>query len=129
MYLNVHIWDRNLINFLRDHAKFVGRASGHMGRTMPTFRFALEAEISSWKEFRRGLRPEDRPLFDLIMDFGRSHGDAGSLAARLLVSENIFLSALIEQQKQIIALKHELSQLHLQSEASGLEKVEKNEKR
>ncbi len=72
-----------------------------MGRTIPPFRPALENEIETWKQYRRGLRPEDRPCYDKIMQFARKHADAGSLAARPLISEVVFFSALLEQQKKI----------------------------
>ncbi|MHA1765229.1 MAG: hypothetical protein ACTSVK_03115 [Promethearchaeota archaeon] len=82
-----------------------------MGRTLPSFRIALDQEINSWKNYRRGLRIEDREYFDNVMRYARMHSDAGSLAARMLLSENVFLSALIEQDKRIIELKGEIEHL------------------
>jgi len=82
-----------------------------MGRTLPSFRIALDQEINSWKNYRRGLRIEDREYFDNVMRYARMHSDAGSLAARMLLSENVFLSALIEQDKRIIELKGEIKHL------------------
>ncbi|WP_371806193.1 hypothetical protein [Candidatus Lokiarchaeum ossiferum] len=82
-----------------------------MGRTLPSFRPALDMEIQSWINFKRGLHLEDRPLFDQIMRYAKMHGDAGSLAARFLISENIWLSALIEQQKLIDKLSEKIEQL------------------
>lgn len=86
-----------------------------MGRTLPPFRPALDMEIQSFINFKRGLRSEDRPLFDQIMRYGKMHGDAGSLAARFLISENIWLSALIEQQKIIDKLIKKVERLKNQS--------------
>ncbi len=82
-----------------------------MGRTIPPFRPALEMEIESWKEFRRGLRPEERIFYDRIMDFARQHADSGSLSARPLISEVIFFSCLIEQQKHIEILRQKIREL------------------
>ena len=82
-----------------------------MGRTLPSFRIALDQEINSWKNYRRGLRIEDREYFDNVMRYARMHSDAGSLAARMLLSENVFLSALIEQDKKIVELKTEIERL------------------
>ncbi len=90
-----------------------------MGRTLPPFRPALECEIETWKEFRRGLRPEDKRHFDSIMESARKHADAGSLAARPLISEVIFFSCLLEQQKQIRKQLEIITQLQ--------EKVEHND--
>ncbi len=86
-----------------------------MGRTLPSFRPALDMEIQSWKNFKRGLRPDDRLYFDQVMRYARMHSDAGSLSARYMISENIWLSALIEQQKKIAELEKMITQLEKQS--------------
>jgi hypothetical protein len=82
-----------------------------MGRTLPPFRPALDMEIASWGEFRRGLRPEDRSTFDTLLQFARQHADAGSLAARPLLSEVIFFSIALEHQKMLETLANHLHKL------------------
>ena len=82
-----------------------------MGRTLLPFRPALDREIQSWLEFRRGLRPEDREVYDNLMSFAREHAAAGSLAARPVLSEVIFFSILVEQQKQIDILLQRIQSL------------------
>ena len=101
-----------------------------IGRTLPTFRYALESELASWKLYRRGLRESDRPYFDLICDFSMKHADSGSLVSRPIVSEVIFFSSLIEQQKQIIALENKIKELEkkLGKEEKGEEEEEEEEK-
>ena len=86
-----------------------------MGRTLLPFRPALEQEISSWKGYRRGLGPEEQNFFDILMKYARQHADAGSLAARPLLSEVILLSIAIEQQKCIDALETRLCALETTS--------------
>ena len=93
-----------------------------LGRTLPSFRIALDQEINSWTNYRRGLRIEDREYFDNIMRYARIHSDAGSLAARMLLSENVFLSALIEQDKRIIELKTEIERLKKNQKNINLKK-------
>jgi len=93
-----------------------------MGRTLPSFRIALDQEINSWTNYRRGLRIEDREYFDNIMRYARIHSDAGSLAARMLLSENVFLSALIEQDKRIVELKTEIERLKKNQKNINLKK-------
>ncbi len=93
-----------------------------MGRTLPSFRIALDQEIKSWTNYRRGLRIEDREYFDNVMRYARIHSDAGSLAARMLLSENVFLSALIEQDKRIIELKVEIERLKKNQKNLNLQK-------
>jgi len=82
-----------------------------MGRTVPSFRPALEQEIESWKDFKRALRPEDQKIFDKLMNFARIHSDAGSLAARPMLSEILFMSYAIEQEKKIESLEKRIKKL------------------
>ncbi len=82
-----------------------------MGRTVPSFRPALEHEIESWKDFKRALRPEDEKVFSKLINFARVHADAGSLAARPLLSEVLFFSFAIEQEKRIELLERRLHDL------------------
>jgi hypothetical protein len=85
-----------------------------MGRTLLPFRPALEFELQSWSEYRRGLRSADREYFDTLADFARQHADAGSLAARPLLSEVIFFSIALEQQKKIKELAARIADLESQ---------------
>jgi hypothetical protein len=82
-----------------------------MGRTVPSFRPALEHEIESWKDFKRALRPEDRKIFDKLMNFARIHADAGSLSARPMLSEILFISFAVEQEKRIEMLEEKIYKL------------------
>jgi hypothetical protein len=82
-----------------------------MGRTLPSFRPALQHEISTWKPFRRGLAPEDQKHFDTIMTYAQMHSDAGSLCPRCMLSEHIFLGCALEQQKRIAELEHRIIQI------------------
>ena len=85
-----------------------------MGRTVPAFRPALEHEIESWKNYKRALRPTDQKIFDKLMNYARIHADAGSLGARPMLSEILFISFAIEQEKKIDLLEkrvHELERL------------------
>jgi hypothetical protein len=93
-----------------------------MGRTVPAFRPALEFEIKTWDDFRRGLRLEDREIFDKIISLSRIHADAGSLAARPDIMQFILVSICLEQQKQIDSLKKAVNDLtqHVQTSADQL---------
>lgn len=79
-----------------------------MGRTLPSFRPALEFEIRSWTAYRQGLSAKERLVFDQLMNFARARSDAGSLAARPILSDVLFISILIAQQRAIEDLKIEL---------------------
>ncbi|MHA1672002.1 MAG: hypothetical protein ACTSYI_00110 [Promethearchaeota archaeon] len=79
-----------------------------MGRTLPSFRPALESEINSWLTYRQGLKAKERPILDQLMNFARARSDAGSLAARPLLSDILFMSMLVAQQREIEELKDDI---------------------
>ena len=83
----------------------------NMGRTITSYRYALEKEIGSWKLYREGLKPAYRQHFDNIMLYAKMHSDAGSLSARMFISESLFLSALIEQQKSLDILERDFKRI------------------
>ena len=71
----------------------------------------MEYEIESWKDFKRALRPEERDIFNKLMNFARIHADAGSMSARPMLSEILFMSFAIEQEKKIEILEKKISEL------------------
>jgi len=82
-----------------------------MGRTVPSFRPALEHEIESWKDFKRALRSEEQRIFNKLMNYARIHADAGSLSARPMLSEVLFIAFAIEQEKKIEILEKKVKEL------------------
>ena len=63
------------------------------------------------ERFKRALRPEEQKIFDKLMNFARIHADAGSLSARPLLSEILFISFAIEQEKRIMMLERKVAEL------------------
>ena len=52
-----------------------------MGKTVPSYRMALEDEIGRWKTFRNTLPDEeDKQAFDVLMDMCRNLASAGGCA-------------------------------------------------
>ncbi len=90
-----------------------------MGRTVPSFRPALEHEIESWKNFKRALRPEEQKIFDKLMNFARIHADAGSMSARPMLSDVLFISFAVEQEKKIEALEEKVKKLEKMIKGKG----------
>jgi hypothetical protein len=76
-----------------------------MGRTVPSFRVLLESIVLELAVFRRALRGEDRNAFDNIMNMARQHASSSTVAPMLDPMESMFLSILIEQQKEINRMK------------------------
>jgi hypothetical protein len=80
-----------------------------MGRTVPSFRVLLEGIIGELSDFRRALRGEDRLAFDSLMNKARVHASSCTVVPTLDPMHAIFLSILVEQEKEISSLREVLS--------------------
>ena len=80
-----------------------------MGKTVESYRIALDMEIQRWNGFARALRNDDREAFEQIMDVCRSYASAGSNATRPVVFEPMVMSILLYQQKRLNRLEKELN--------------------
>jgi len=85
-----------------------------MGRTVPSYRQALEIEIERWKGFRNGLRGKDAEAFDRMMNACRMFASAGSMATRPILIEAMFMSILLHQEQAIREIKEKLDRLEKQ---------------
>lgn len=79
-----------------------------MGRTVPSFRNLLEEIIQELSVFRRALRGEDKTAFDDLMSKAREHASSCTVAPALEPMDAVFLSILIEQQKELNSLREVL---------------------
>ncbi len=79
-----------------------------MGKTVESYRIALEDEIRRWKGFEKALRTEDREAFEALMDACRSYASAGSNATQPILFEPMVISILLSQQKKIMRLEKAL---------------------
>ena len=85
-----------------------------MGKTVPSYRQALESEIERWKGFRKGLRGKDAEAFDRMMNACRLFASAGSMATRPILLEAMCMSILLHQEKAIAEIKEKLDRLEKQ---------------
>ncbi len=67
-----------------------------MGRTVPSFRIALESEINDWNKFKKSLRGEDLNSLQNIFNISRGYVSAASSAVRLFKFEGLFMTVLLE---------------------------------
>ena len=86
-----------------------------MGKTVETYRIALEDEIRKWNGFAKALRREDQEAFETLMDTCRSYASAGSNAVQPLLFEPMVLSMLLSQQLHLQKLQKELDALKSRS--------------
>ena len=79
-----------------------------MGKTVESYRMALDHEVQRWSGFARALRKEDREAFEQLIDICRNYASAGSNATRPVLFEPMVLSILLDQQKALNRLKKDL---------------------
>jgi hypothetical protein len=82
-----------------------------VGRTIPSYRIALELEIVRWKSFRDALDNENREAFDKLMDKCRSFAMASGSACNPIIFEPMTISILLAQEIKLLELEHELQDL------------------
>ena len=82
-----------------------------MGKTVPSYRVALEFEVSRWKSFRNALlSDEEKQAFDALMDMCRNNAMAGGNACNPIIFEPMVMSILLAQQKEIQQLEYKLNE-------------------
>jgi hypothetical protein len=89
-----------------------------LGKTVASYRMALDREVQRWSGFARALRKEDRTAFEQLMDICRNYASAGSNATRPVLFEAMVMSVLLHQQKLLNKLEKELNAVFLQSSSS-----------
>ncbi len=85
-----------------------------MGKTVPSYRMALDKELQRWSGFARALRKEDRTAFEQMMDACRNYASAGSNATRPVMFESMVMSILLHQQKILNRLEKDLDAIKKQ---------------
>jgi len=72
-----------------------------LGRTIPSYRVALEEEMKAWKGFRDALRAPDREVFENLLDQCRLYASAGGMAVRPKIIEAMFMTVLFAHHKML----------------------------
>ncbi|MGH9954470.1 MAG: hypothetical protein ACREAS_05895 [Nitrososphaera sp.] len=96
-----------------------------MGRTIPSFRLALEMEEREWKPFRNALDKSDRKKFDEMFDIPRLYTSACSYAVQPVRLYPILMSILLHCYKQLVDC---ISQVRQMMVVVGIEEEEEEEK-
>jgi len=86
-----------------------------VGKTVESYRMALEDEIHRWNGFAKALRSEDREAFEALMDACRSYASAGSNATQPILFEPMIMSILLNQQKKLHRLERAIDAIKQQS--------------
>ncbi|MGA2199838.1 MAG: hypothetical protein ABSG45_07860, partial [Nitrososphaerales archaeon] len=86
-----------------------------MGRTVPSFRMALEGEIASWREFRGSLRSiGSREDLDGMFDQARTNCMAAGNAVRPAVFEGMFMAIAFSHEKRLTNLGRAIEELRME---------------
>jgi hypothetical protein len=78
-----------------------------LGKTVESYRMALDHEVQRWSGFARALRKEDRAAFEQLIDICRNYASAGSNATRPVLFEAMVMSILLHQQKILNKVENE----------------------
>jgi len=97
-----------------------------VGKTVESYRMALEEEISRWNGFARALRKSDREAFDELMDMCRSFASAGGNATNSILFEPFVISIILGQQKLILTLEKKLNMNRQASSIPEPEQAQEN---
>jgi hypothetical protein len=87
-----------------------------VGKTVESYRIAIEDEISRWNGFAKALRKEEREAFDNLIDACRNYASAGSNATQPLPLDPMLMSMLVSQQIHLQKLQKEIDKLKQQQE-------------
>ena len=83
-----------------------------MGKTVPSYRTALEIEIERWKAFRNALESQqEKEAFEELMDMCRCNAMASGNACNPIIFEPMVIAILLAQQKKIRELEHKLNEV------------------
>jgi hypothetical protein len=82
-----------------------------MGRTIPSFRLALEIEKQDWKPFRNALDKSDRKKFDDMWDIPRLYTSACSYSVQPVRLYPILMSILLHHYKELTRCVSEVEQI------------------
>ena len=96
-----------------------------MGKTVESYRMALESEINRWSGFARALRRPDREAFDELMDMCRSYASESGNATNPIVFELMVMSILLGQQKRLRKLEYELKVFEKTEQALSIDQANK----
>lgn len=95
-----------------------------MGRTIPSFRIALEMEQAEWKPFRDALDKSDRKKFDDMWNIPRWYISACSYSVQYVRLHPILMSIVFHHYKQLIECISEVEEIEAKLECLAQQEKE-----
>jgi hypothetical protein len=96
-----------------------------MGRTIPSYRMAIDIEIAKWKTFRDALRKPERDIFENMLLRSKLYASAAGMAVRPVVLEAMIMSILLDHHKRLLELVAKIEKLKNPDGSKELEVIEK----
>jgi hypothetical protein len=82
-----------------------------MGKTVPSYRMALEMEIARWRGFRKTLPEADKEAFNELMDMCRSFGMASGNACNPILFDCMAMSIMLAQENKFREFEYKINKL------------------
>ena len=79
-----------------------------MGRTIPSWRMVVEAELEKFSKFRNSLSSEDRIVFEDLLNQCKLYASAASTLASPVKEVPMIISMLFAQHKKILELEERM---------------------
>jgi hypothetical protein len=96
-----------------------------MGRTIPSFRIALEMEKEEWKPFRNALDKSDRKIFDEMFDIPRFYISSCSYSVQPVRLYPILMSILLHCFSQLVECSKQVEETMMRVPLIGIRKEKK----
>ena len=79
-----------------------------MGRTIPSWRMVVEAEVEKLKRFQEFLRQEDKAVFEDMLNQCRLLASAASVMASPIKQVPLIISMLFAHHKKLVEIEKRL---------------------
>jgi hypothetical protein len=79
-----------------------------MGRTIPSWRIIVEQKIAQLSRFKQFLRPEDRAVFDDLLNQCKLYAPQAGVLASPVAEVPLLVSMVFAQHKRLIELEKRL---------------------
>ena len=81
-----------------------------MGRTIPSWRMVVEAEVEKMKKFRDSLRLDDKIIFEDLLNQCKLYASAASSLASPVKEMPLIMSILFAHHKKLTELEKRLNE-------------------
>lgn len=82
-----------------------------LGRTVVSYRQAVEDEISKWDSFKKALRSKDAEAFDRMLNACRVYASAASMSTRPVLFEAMVMSILLSHEEASMKIQDKLDRI------------------